>query len=167
MSERERWIIYPLLFFALGAAVRDKILHRIDVKEIYCESLKIVDRQDPTGLVYAELSIQRAKPDDPNQLADRRGALHLVDSEGHVVCRLDHNAFLPRLISKRLDIVDAIGQQRAVATTEPGERILLPNGEETATSQGVIYLNNQKLGIRLAPPANRQPAPKLPPDPAL
>jgi len=221
MSERERWIIYPLLFFALGAAVRDKILHRIDAKEIYCESLKIVDRQDPTGLAYAELSIKRAKPNDPNQLADRRGSLRLVDSEGHeichldsnslriidqqgskvpafaelsikqakphdptqladrvgllrlvdseghVVCRLDHNAFLPRLISKRLDIVDAIGQQRAVATTEPGERILLPNGEETATSQGVIYLNNQKLGIRLAPPANRQPAPKLPPDSTL
>ena len=25
MSERERWIVYPLLFFALGAALRDKL----------------------------------------------------------------------------------------------------------------------------------------------
>ena len=25
MTERERWIVYPLLFLALGAALRDKL----------------------------------------------------------------------------------------------------------------------------------------------
>lgn len=156
MSERERWIIYPLLFFALGAAVRDKILHRVDAKEIYCESLMIVDQQNPTAKPLAELGIQRARPNDPNQLADSVGLLRLVNSDGQEVCRIDQNAILPRVISKRLDIVDASGQQRAVATTEPATRILTPDGGETMTSQGVIYLNNQKLGIRLAPPANRK-----------
>jgi hypothetical protein len=28
MTERERWIVYPLLFLALGAALRDKLVDR-------------------------------------------------------------------------------------------------------------------------------------------
>ena len=30
MSERERWVVYPLLFLALGVALRDKMLKRVD-----------------------------------------------------------------------------------------------------------------------------------------
>jgi len=47
MSERERWIVYPLLFFALGAALRDKLLQRVESKEVICESLTIVDQDQP------------------------------------------------------------------------------------------------------------------------
>ncbi len=73
MSERERWIVYPLIFFALGAAVRDKILQRVEVKEIICESVKIVDLQNPT-IELAVLGFQRAPSNDPTQLADRGAA---------------------------------------------------------------------------------------------
>ncbi len=31
MSTRERWIVYPLLFLALGAVLRDKILGEIEI----------------------------------------------------------------------------------------------------------------------------------------
>jgi len=165
MSERERWIIYPLLFFALSAAVRDKILHRIDAKEITCESLKIVDQQD--GRLFVELGIQRAKSNDPTQLTDRVGLLRLIDSDGREVCHLDHIAVLQRVISRQLDIVDANNQHRVVVATEQGLGMMLPNGESTVTSQGVIYLNNQRLGIKIAPPATRPPAPKLPSEPSL
>ncbi|NOZ39174.1 MAG: hypothetical protein GXP24_02970 [Planctomycetes bacterium] len=167
MSERERWIIYPLLFFALGAAVRDKILHRVDAKEIYCESLKIIDQQDPTGRAFVELGIQRARSSDPTQLADRVGLLRVVDSDGRELCHLDHNAVLQRVISRQLDIIDADNQRRVVVMTEQVPDRLLPNGETTMTSQGVIYLNNQNLGLRLAPPASRKPVPKLPPNASL
>jgi len=164
MSERERWIIYPLLFFALGAALRDKLLHRIDVKEIYCESLKIVDQQDPTGRVLAELGIQRARSSDPTQLADRVGLLRIADSDGKEVCRLASDAVLQRIIGKQLLILGKNGRPLVIVGTEQSPGMILPNGESTVTSQGVIYLNNQRLGIRLAPPANRNPAPKQPSD---
>ncbi len=59
MSERERWIVYPLLFFALGAALRDKLTHSIESKDIRCQSLQIVDQQNP-NLVLAELSASRS-----------------------------------------------------------------------------------------------------------
>ena len=32
MTERERWIVYPLLFLALGAALRDKLVDRTTTK---------------------------------------------------------------------------------------------------------------------------------------
>ncbi len=237
MSERERWIVYPLLFFALGAAVRDKILHRVDAKEIYCESLKIIDQHDPFGQAYVELSVERkqpngpqqsaeqhgilrlldktrseicqldnsslsiikqeesgrqeacqivsdsvsiasqqksgkqafaelgiqqAKDDDPLRMADEVGTLRLVDSDGRVVCNLDENAILQRLISKRLDIVDDIGRVRAIATTEPAPMKQMPDDLETVATQGVIWLNNERVISKLTAPAERRtiPTPK-------
>src|SRR3954466_9616554 len=43
MTERERWIVYPLLFLALGAALRDKLVDRTTTKNIVCQQLSIVD----------------------------------------------------------------------------------------------------------------------------
>src|SRR5215475_15685804 len=48
MTERERWIVYPLLFLALGAALRDKLIDRTTAKSIVCEQLLIVD-EESTG----------------------------------------------------------------------------------------------------------------------
>ncbi len=162
MSERERWIIYPLLFFALGAAVRDKILHRIEAKEIFCESLKIIDQQDPTGRSFVELGIQRARSNDPTQLADRVGMLRVVNSDDKEVCRVSSDAIFQRLVGRQMLIIDDNHRPLVVVGVEQGAGMILPNGESTVTTQGVIYLNNQKLGIKIAPPAARQPSPKLP-----
>jgi hypothetical protein len=49
MTERERWIVYPLLFLALGAALRDKLVDRTTTKSIVCQELLIVD-EESTGL---------------------------------------------------------------------------------------------------------------------
>ena len=162
MSERERWIIYPLLFFALGAAVRDKILHRVEAKEIFCESLKIIDQQDPTRRSFVELGIQRARSNDPTQLADRVGMLRVVNSNDKEVCRVSSDALFQRLIGRQMLIIDDNHQPLVVVGVEQGAGMMLPNGESTVTSQGIIYLNNQKLGIKIAPPAARPPQPKLP-----
>lgn len=55
MSERERWIVYPLLFLALGAALRDKLVDRTLSRDIVCQRLTIVgdDRggQPPQPLI--------------------------------------------------------------------------------------------------------------------
>ena len=92
MSERERWIVYPLLFFALGASIRDKILHRVDTKEIYCESLKIVDQQDPMRKPLVELSIERIQPDAPRTSEGQYGRLRLVDTQGREFCLIDNSS---------------------------------------------------------------------------
>lgn len=39
MSERERWIVYPLLFLALGASLRDKLLKQTFTETLRCEQL--------------------------------------------------------------------------------------------------------------------------------
>jgi hypothetical protein len=63
MTERERWIVYPLLFLALGAALRDKLVDRTTTKSIVCQELSIVD-EDSTGLQSQRtlFRIGRAKP---------------------------------------------------------------------------------------------------------
>lgn len=48
MNDRERWIVYPLLFLALGAALRDKIAKQTRAKQIACETLYLVDDEGRT-----------------------------------------------------------------------------------------------------------------------
>jgi hypothetical protein len=48
MSERERWVVYPLLFLALGASLRDKIGGRTIAKSIVCQELTVV-ADEPVG----------------------------------------------------------------------------------------------------------------------
>lgn len=43
MSDRERWIVYPLLFLALGSALRDKLFKVTSTKQLRCEQLVLVD----------------------------------------------------------------------------------------------------------------------------
>jgi hypothetical protein len=43
MTERERWIVYPLLFLAMGASLRDKLFDRTTSKSIVCQELIVVD----------------------------------------------------------------------------------------------------------------------------
>lgn len=157
MSERERWIVYPLLMFALGAAVRDKLMQRVESKEIRCETLQIVDHQDP-GKTLAELSFRRAINNDPTQLADRVGTLQLRDSDGRPVCDIATDVIVGRLVAHQLRVVDPQFRPLVIAGTEPEPALSLDQGVGAVSYQGVIYLNNQRLGLRLAAPTNQPPA---------
>ncbi len=154
MSERERWIIYPLLFFALGAGVRDKILQRVEVKEIVCESLKIVDRQDPSKPL-AELGFRRKNNQQPSQLADRMGRLRLFDSDGREVGDMTNDMMVDRVVARQVLVVDPSRRPLVLVGTEPVPGLVTQAGDQTVSYQGVIYLNNRPLGtgIRLAPPS--------------
>jgi hypothetical protein len=142
--------------FALGAAVRDKLMQRVESKEIRCESLQIVDHQDPNNTLV-ELGIKRAMITDPTKLADRWGGLQIRDSEGRTVCDISTDVTVGRLVANQLLVVDPQRQVRAILMTEPQPALAFDQGG-AVTYQGVIYLNNQRLGVRLAPPVN-QPAP--------
>src|SRR5262245_51153411 len=68
MTERERWIVYPLLFLALGAALRDKLVDRTVTKRIVCQELSIED-DDSDGQypprVYARIGRSEATDKSP------------------------------------------------------------------------------------------------------
>ena len=49
MTERERWVVYPLLFLALGAALRDKLFDRTITKSIVCQELTVLE-EEPNGV---------------------------------------------------------------------------------------------------------------------
>ena len=251
MSERERWIVYPLLFFALGAALRDKILQTVEAKEIVCERLRIVDRTDPNAIL-AELgsrqidrngvaenvtvlrvdellceSLNIADRDDPTVIRAEFGSKQTVKSgavdtttvlrvdellcEGvNVVDREDPTVVLivlgssttpnvrpgeaprrsgfvqvrddveqglvselradqfigTRLVTRQLLVLDPVNSRPLVyAGTEAMGGVSLDGEEPVVSYQGVIYLNNEKLGLRLAPPRTRQPASGTSPSP--
>lgn len=73
MSDRERWIVYPLLFLALGAALRDKIHKQTRAKEIVCERLYLTDSDgQPTAVMIGDPATPISQ--DEVTMAQRRGA---------------------------------------------------------------------------------------------
>ena len=44
MSTRERWIVYPLLFLALGASIKSHIVRRFECDTLVVSNIEIVDR---------------------------------------------------------------------------------------------------------------------------
>ena len=177
MSERERWIVYPLLFFALGSALRDKLLQRIESKEIYCESLKIVDPENPARLL-AELGSGKEISYDSSQTGGRVGVLTIQDSDGKEACQLAKDLRLSRVITNLLFVVDPVNQQPLViagteqvptisvggTNTVAGAAPFGPTGS-TVAHQGVLMLNNQRVVPMRSALQPRQTAPSPPPSP--
>lgn len=98
MSERERWIVYPLLFFALGAALRDKFTHEVRTDQllagkIACEELLILDPSKPSDegqrRVVAQLSSNA--PQGRNSSGGHYGQLILIGSQGEELCGVNND----------------------------------------------------------------------------
>jgi hypothetical protein len=123
MNERERWIVYPLLFFALGAALRDKFTHevrtdRLHAGQIACEELVVLDPEKPDRVV-AKLTSNAPQRNSPN--ADRYGVLALIDSEGKELCGVTNNQLqvnqiaCQNVVSQSVTVVDPQNQTRPLA----------------------------------------------------
>ncbi|HVT27515.1 MAG TPA: hypothetical protein VHE81_05795 [Lacipirellulaceae bacterium] len=67
MTERERWVVYPLLFLALGVSLRDKLVDRTITKSIRCEELVVEGEptNDGPGRVLAKIGRTEATPTHP------------------------------------------------------------------------------------------------------
>jgi len=198
MSERERWIVYPLLFFALGAALRDKVLQQVEAKEIVCERIRLVDHHDPTKILAELGSKTTARSGEPEtttflrvdellcegvHIADRKnpgdllvelgstatpsvrpgetprrvGFVLLRDNTNSQVTEVRADQILGnRIACRQLLVLDPVNARPLVLVgTEAVADGSLGGNAESVSYQGVIYLNNQRLGIRLAPPARR------------
>jgi hypothetical protein len=56
MSERERWIVYPLLFLTMGIALRDKVIQPIS-DEVRCRRLAVYDENDRKVAELAPMAV--------------------------------------------------------------------------------------------------------------
>ncbi|MAT69547.1 MAG: hypothetical protein CMJ58_08485 [Planctomycetaceae bacterium] len=183
MSERERWIVYPLLFFALGAAIRDKILNVVESKQVACGELeaKTIRCQELVVTDPAGRGAGLAKLGSTlDQQGGRRGVLVLTDSGGNEFCGLvEDELLIRRLRCENLAIIDSHPPARAVAglsvqefsTTEnPNQRqragVLLLNSQITPLIPGVPPVTLRQPGAipSVAPPAETPgvPAPQQP-----
>jgi hypothetical protein len=90
MSERERWVIYPLLFLALGAALRDKLVDQTTTKSLICQELLVVDEQplggEPVLLARLGPREQASSNGEPNGQLVLNGQM-LLNGEVEVVDR--------------------------------------------------------------------------------
>ena len=69
MSERERWIVYPLLFLALGAALRDKIIKSTESQRIKSQGLYVFDElNNQPILVLGADQFPELRPGYPNMV---------------------------------------------------------------------------------------------------
>ncbi len=73
------------------------------------------------------------------------------------VCDIATDVIVGRIVARQLLVIDPQSKPLVVAATEPQPALSLGQGEAGISYQGVIYLNNQRLGIRLAPPTNPVP----------
>lgn len=118
MNERERWIIYPLLFFALGAALRDKFTQqvttdRLHAGKIFCEELQVIDSEKPDRVV-AQLTSNPPQRGNPN--AERYGVFVLRDSEDKELCGVTNNQLqVSRIACDAVTILDPKNANRGLA----------------------------------------------------
>ena len=147
MNERERWIIYPLLFFALGAALRDKFTQQVTTDrlyagKIYCEELEVIDSEKPDRIV-AKLSSNPPQRGNPN--ADRYGVFLLIDSEGKELCGVTNNQLqVSRIACNAVTILDPKDPNRVLALLSAAEAAK-PDG--TTRRLGSLLLTDSE-GIR-------------------
>lgn len=117
MSTRERWTVYPLLFLALGAALRDKMTSSIDVQRVFCEEL-IVAPHHGTSSAGPTLRLS------PNQLvlygANHKPVVVAASEQGAGTIVTHTSEGKPQVVlksTKRGGLVTAIDWRRKVYFT--------------------------------------------------
>jgi hypothetical protein len=167
MNERERWIVYPLLFFALGASLRDKFLQhvstkelecqRLVVKQIACEELNVTDPAKPDRIVARLFSSPSGGNADQGE---RFGVLALFDSEGKELCGVTNQVLQVREINCfGLKVIDPDAPARALAALTSAAAPPEKPGDPPRRF-GVLALNNQKFGRLVGvPPVDATAAP--------
>lgn len=149
MTERERWIIYPLLFFALGAALRDKFTHevrtdRLQAGQVVCEELLVTDSEKPDRVV-AKLTSNAPQRNQPD--ADRFGVFVLIDSEGKELCGVTNNQLqvnqiaCKNVISQAVTVVDPLNPAKPLALLTAAQAT---NPDKSTRRMGSLLLTDSE-----------------------
>lgn len=118
MTNRERWIIYPLLFLALGTALRDKLTRSISEVDlivgknlqmdlaqgiIHCRGIEIVDEAGQAKIIAT--SERYGNNDEGGTL----GTIRTVGPDGRPLCQLDE-----RVVCREMRVVGANNLPRVI-----------------------------------------------------
>jgi hypothetical protein len=162
MNQRERWIVYPLLFFALGAALRDKYTQSVQTGELHasqitCEDIAVIDPETPNRIVARLTS--RPLGDSTSGNAGRYGVLALIDSAGKELCGVTNNQLQVREIAcQGLFVIDP---DNGKTLARLGSGLLQSDPQARPERIGTLVLNNQDFGsLMTAPPKKGQAPPK-------
>jgi hypothetical protein len=90
MNDRERWIVYPLLFLALAVSLRDKLTQTVRAERVECRALILNDERGRPLLMLAPAALAESRLEDPPQ------GLLLLDGEGRELTRLGAERLAPR-----------------------------------------------------------------------
>ena len=82
MSDRERWIVYPLLFLSLGMSWHDKVTEEFHIKQIRCNRLRCEELIVVGGDDKPQVVLQSTKAGG-NKACDPRGDDKLELVLGH------------------------------------------------------------------------------------
>ena len=151
MSERERWVVYPLLFLALGVALRDKLLHRIELlhhvesREIVCRDLRIVGDQ---GRVFLRINADGLTADDQTTLRLRGAKLEAAEISAIDV--LAENMAASHLLTSQLSISAPqtsriVGRWEGISAEDP---------EGTGRHRSELYVDVVTAGELIESPAD-------------
>ncbi|MBX3425662.1 MAG: hypothetical protein KF688_08285 [Pirellulales bacterium] len=173
MSERERWIVYPLLFFALGAAIRDKLLHQVETKtlactevqakSIACQQLHVVDSQ---GRILAELASATIPGGDAGAPSRQVGRLVLTDSSGQEFFGLADDYLQMRNVRcEGLMVTDPTDSRQVVAGIG-SVQVSLKDRPQESFVQGFLSLNGLQYAYLTGAPVGSVPQRPRPQSPA-
>ena len=178
MNERERWIVYPLLFFALGASLRDKFLQHVSSKDIECQRLvaKQIECEgailvlDPENPSRPLVELGRAQPNVGAAARGSRGfgVLVLRDNSGREFCGVINNElFVRRIQCEGVAVVDPDRPTQAPLGELTSGEITPDDPDEAPRKVGLLVLNGQPIwqlfGLPLpgmAPPEAGRPRPR-------
>jgi hypothetical protein len=162
MSTRERWIVYPLLFLALGAALRDKFMGSRDLRAGYmtCGELRaghlLCDRIE-SGQSECRQLIVRGPNGQPvvGVLADAQsgnGVIETVSATGSPLVRIaSANG------AGNVTILGRMGKDIAVLAQLPQLELRLPFGLQWGT-EGDQAGKAPPEGQKKVPPPKKPPA---------
>jgi hypothetical protein len=168
LTSRERWTIYPLLFLALGAALRDKLTATVDSRFMSCEELEIVDRH---GQLQMRLT----------SLEGDSGKILLYGPDGRLALAAEAEKSLePNAHGGSLKVLDG-GSPRVVVSSGPaGGTVTTIDNEKNLTvtlgheveQSGVMAVNRKhhasfsaRFEPRVATKAPEQPGAQAKPEP--
>jgi hypothetical protein len=159
MTERERWIVYPLLFFALGAALRDKFTHTVQTDElragrILCEELEVLNGLSAKAVECGSVTVFDPKNQSrplavltstpvslPNGANKNLGSLYLTDSDGRELFGLRDDEIRTRVLKcEGVAVMDPERPNRRLAALGYGSR---PGKDGKPERYGILELNNR------------------------
>jgi hypothetical protein len=176
MTERERWIVYPLLFFALGAALRDKFLQQVSTKEVFCQRLQCEGPITCEGVVVLDadnkrqplVQLGRIEPleGEAGQPSTELGVLILRDNQGQELGYVSNNElFVKKISCEGLTVVDPNVPQGQPPRVLAG---LWSAVAQAAGAQpqriGVLTLNNKIFAALTGSPPRTPANPQRPQD---